>query len=96
MISTETTPWTCKTAGAALGVCPTAVTRKMGQLAERITTAVLAEPTAWATSGRPDRVARSVAECLQAAGRLAEADPEGFRAWIRQLVESKMSPPSAA
>ena len=91
-----TPPWTCKAAGAALGVCPTRAPRKLDHLAERITTAMLAEPTAWATTGRADRVARSVAECLAAAGRLAAADPEMFRAWIRELVEQKLTPPPAA
>jgi len=84
------TPWTVDQASRHLRISPGSTTRRLRQIADRFGRAVLAEPAAYAASGRDDRVARAVTEVLIDMGRLFAADPAGAKRWVRQMVRQRL------
>ena len=86
------TPFTTQEVADLTGCSPNRSTAKVRNLAQRIVTAALADPRLWATTGRPDRVARALTEFVITAGALAAGDPASFQLWIRDLLENGRAP----
>ena len=89
MIDTDfaESPYTTDVAAERLKCSRGNTTRKIQGVAERIVNAAMADPSLWATSGRPDRAARGFTEFVLTAGALAAGDPAAFQLWVRKMLE---------
>jgi len=74
-------------AASALGVCETAVSRKIAAAEHFLVRVVLAEPRRLATSGRPDRVIAAAVSRLTTIAAVIAADPSAASNWIASLID---------
>jgi len=74
-------------AAVALGVCETAVSRKIAAAEDFLVSVVLARPERLAASGRPDRVIAAAVGRLTTIAAIAVANPPAFAEWIASLID---------
>lgn len=80
-------PWACKEFSEAVGVTPTAASRK-AQAFERQVLEVLRGLAAIDGRLRPCDAAEMVLATMRTGGRLQRADEDAMRGWLRTMAEA--------
>ncbi len=76
----------------ALGVCPTAASRKIAAAEKFLQMVVLADPGKLATSRRPDRVRVAVVQKIRTIAALQDEFPESVEQWLDVLIAEGFLP----
>ena len=83
-------PWTTDAAATMLACSRGKTTQRIEALGEKIDS-IAPAIAATMSNPRPDRLASAVASLLSIGGRIAAADPDGLRRFIRTRLEAEQT-----